>query len=102
MGIRSAVALRDGLDEPMVAKVRDYEASDLPERQKAALRLADVYLIGVGAVPEALRVAAAAQFSPDQIFEIGVLLFKSMQNKVRIALGTDAPEISIKVTPPTE
>jgi hypothetical protein len=102
MGIRSAVALREGLDEPMIVKVWDYESTDLLDRQKAALRLADAYLIGMGHVPEELRRDAAAELTPDEIFEIGILLFKSMQNKVRVALGTDAATVSIEVTVPPE
>jgi alkylhydroperoxidase family enzyme len=102
MGIRSAVALREGLDEPMIAKVWDYESSDLSPRRKTALRLADAYLIGMGHVPDELRREAAAELTPAEIFEIGILLFKSMQNKVRIALGTDAAEVSIQVTAPAD
>jgi hypothetical protein len=102
MGIRSAVALREGLDELMIVKVWDYESTDLLDRQKAALRLADAYLIGMGHVPGELRRDAAAELTPDEIFEIGILLFKSMQNKVRVALGTDAATVSIEVAAPPE
>ena len=86
----------------MIAKVQDYESSDLPERQKIALRLADAYLIGMGRVTADLREAATTVLTSEEIFEIGILLFKSMQNKVRIALGTDAPTVSIRVTPPAD
>ncbi|HEY4887370.1 MAG TPA: hypothetical protein VIJ58_02175 [Candidatus Dormibacteraeota bacterium] len=86
----------------MVAKVWDYESSDLSERQKTALRLADAFLIGFGRVPEELRRSAADLLTADEILEIGILLFKSMQNKVRIALGTDAAEVSIVVTAPSD
>ena len=83
----------------MVAKVADYEASDLPEKRKIALRLADAYLIGMGEVTPALHHEASEQLTTDEVVEIGVLLFKSMQNKVRVALGTDAPEVSVFVVP---
>jgi len=86
----------------MVAKVADYEASDLPERRKTAIRLADAYVIGMGEVNADLRQAAAEQLTTDEVVDIGVLLFKSIQNKVRIALGTDAPEVSIYVVPPPD
>ena len=39
--MRSASAVRRGATEDLVAKLDDYERSDLPERTKAALRLAD-------------------------------------------------------------
>ena len=83
----------------MVAKVADYEASDLPERQKTAIRLADAYVIGMGEVTPELRQAAGEQLSTDEVVDIAVLLFKSIQNKVRVALSTDAPEVSIYVVP---
>jgi predicted translin family RNA/ssDNA-binding protein len=83
----------------MVAKVSDYEASDLPAKRKTALRLADAYLLGMGEVTTELRREAAGQLTTDEVVEIGVLLFKSMQNKVRVALGTDAAEVSVFVVP---
>jgi predicted translin family RNA/ssDNA-binding protein len=86
----------------MVAKVAGYEASDLPERQKTAIRLADAYVIGLGEVTPELRQAAIERLTTDEVIEIAVLLFKSIQNKVRVALGTDAPEISIYVVPPPD
>jgi len=39
--VRSASAVRRGATEALEAKLDDYERSDLPERTKAALRLAD-------------------------------------------------------------
>jgi alkylhydroperoxidase family enzyme len=86
----------------MVSKVWEYERSDLSERQKVALRLADAYVIGMGRVPAPLAAAAAAHLSPAELIEIGVLLFKSAQNKIRIALNTDAPAVSIYVVPPPD
>jgi len=86
----------------MVAKVADYEVSDLPERQRVALRVADAYLIGMGRVTSDLRQEAASHLTQEEISEIGILLFKSIQNKVRIALGTDAPLVSIQIVAPAD
>ena len=97
MGTRSAVALREGLDETLVAAVADYEASDLSEKRKVALRLADAYLIGMGRVPPALRAQVAEHLTPAEVLDIGLLLCKSIQNKIRIALRTDADEVRIHV-----
>jgi hypothetical protein len=85
-----------------VAKVADYESSDLPERQKVAIRLADAYVIGIGRVTPELQRSASTQLTAHEIVEIAVLLFKSSQNKVRIALGTDAPTVAIQVLPPAD
>ena len=39
MSLRQAVARQHGFDEGTAAKIDRYESSDLPDRQKAALRL---------------------------------------------------------------
>ena len=55
MSVRDAVALQQGADEDMLAKVDRYQASDLPDHQKAALRLADVYLAAPGGMTAELE-----------------------------------------------
>jgi hypothetical protein len=97
MSIRYAVAEQRGIDEELVGKVHDYERSDLPERQKVALRLADAFILGMGRVPAPLGQAAAQQFSAAELVEIALLLFKTSQNKVRVALGVDAQEVRVRV-----
>ena len=57
MSVRSAVALDEGADEELLAKVDAYESSDLTEFQKAALSLADVYLGVPSATDDDLRAA---------------------------------------------
>ena len=64
-----------GATEDLVAKLADYEASDLPERTKAALRLADA-LSGEhhptvdGAFMSALR----EHFTDEQILDLGMTI----------------------------
>ena len=43
--LRVRGALERGLDEDMIAKVADFERSDLSDRHKAALRLARAFLV---------------------------------------------------------
>jgi alkylhydroperoxidase family enzyme len=73
--VRYDVARADGLTEERAAMVADdYEASDLSEREKAALTLADGYLgfpAGIGA-DQAARVTAA--FDDDAIASMLVAL----------------------------
>ena len=55
MSLRLAVAKDEGLDEVMADKVDRYEASDLPDRHKAALRLADALMTQPGGIDPTLR-----------------------------------------------
>lgn len=79
------------MDESMVAAVADFENSDIPERQKVALRLVDAFIIGYGNVSDELAVSAHAQFDDEQLLEIGLRVFTASTNKVLIALGVDDP-----------
>ena len=62
-----------GATEDLVAKLADYENSDLPERTKAALRLADV-LSGDRrpTVDGAFMAALREHFTDEQILDLGM------------------------------
>jgi len=64
-----------GATEDLVAKLADYEASDLPERTKAALRLADV-LSGDHhpTVDAAFMAALREHFTDEQILDLGMTI----------------------------
>jgi len=57
-----------------VAKLADYERSDLPERTKAALRLADKLSGEDRAVDAEFMAALRAHFSDDQILDLGMTI----------------------------
>jgi alkylhydroperoxidase family enzyme len=61
-----------GATEDVVAKLADYEQSDLPERTKAALRLADKLWGDPHAVDRAFYDDLRAHFSDDQILDLGM------------------------------
>jgi alkylhydroperoxidase family enzyme len=63
-----------GASEELVDKVRNYEASDLPERTKAALRLADELTGDRPLVDEGFYADLAAHFSDDQILDLGMCI----------------------------
>ncbi len=94
--LRYATARNAGLDETGVSKVWDYESSDLPERQKAALRLADAFVIDFGQVKPELAQASRVDLTESEIVEVGISMFRFSLNKVRVAMHTDAEEFSIK------
>jgi hypothetical protein len=95
MSVRSAVALEEGADEELLAKVDVYETSDLTEFQKAALRLADVYLGVPSAMDDDLRAVILGQLTPTQVVETVLKLMQWSSDKVMVALGHDLDEVRI-------
>jgi hypothetical protein len=95
MSVRSAVALEEGADEELLAKVDAYETSDLTEFQKAALRLADVYLGVPRAADDDLRAVILAQLTPAQVVETVLKLMQWSSDKVMVTLGHDLDEVRI-------
>ena len=68
-----------GATEDLVAKLADYEGSDLPERTKAALRLADRLSgdprpAGRRAVDAALMDDLRRHFTDEQILDLGMTI----------------------------
>jgi hypothetical protein len=92
MSVRNAVALREGMTESTVAKIKDYENSDLEEKHKVALRLTDAFIFGFGRVSEELAAAAHRYFSDAELLDIAGKVFYSTSNKIRVALAIDEPE----------
>ena len=88
--MRLAVAKHEGLDEEMAAKVQHYERSDLSDRHKAALRLADALMTQPGAIDATLREELRRHFSDEQLLELTLDVMKWNYQKVSVALGVDA------------
>jgi alkylhydroperoxidase family enzyme len=63
-----------GASETLIAKLADYEASDLPERTKAALRLADRLTGENPTVDEPFYEALRSYFSDEQILDLGMTI----------------------------
>ena len=95
MSVRSAVALDEGADEELLAKVDTYEASDLTEFQKAALRLADVYLGVPSVTDDHLRAVILGELTPAQVVETVLKLMQWSSDKVMVSLGHDLDEVRI-------
>jgi hypothetical protein len=89
MSLRLAVARQQGLDDTMAAKVDRYEASDLAEGHKVALRLADALMSLPGSISAELREQARRHFSAEQVLELTLDVMKWNSQKVSVALGTD-------------
>jgi alkylhydroperoxidase family enzyme len=61
-----------GATEDLVAKLADYEHSDLPERTKMALRLADRLAGESPTIDDEFYEALRRHFSDDQILDLGM------------------------------
>jgi hypothetical protein len=95
MSARSAVALQRGVDEDLLAKVDDYEHSDLDQSQKASLRLADAYLGSPADITAETRAEIAAHLTPTQVVETTLKVMGFASDKVMVALGLDMEEIRL-------
>ncbi len=98
--LRFDTARDQGLDEDAVDQIVDgYENSELPERWKLAIRLADA-LIADARVDPALRAALLAEFSDEQIVELTATIATAIAfSKASVAFG--APEEMPLVVVPT-
>jgi alkylhydroperoxidase family enzyme len=63
-----------GATEDVVAKLTDYEASDLPERTKVALRFADRMTAPSPSIDDACHEALREHFTDDQILDLGMTI----------------------------
>lgn len=95
MSIRSAVALQQGADEELLATVDHYEDSELPEFQKAALRLADAYLTSPADMDSRTRSGILEHLEPAQVVELVLKLMGYSSDKIMVALHLDLDEVRV-------
>jgi alkylhydroperoxidase family enzyme len=87
---RSPAARARGADENLYAAIDSYEDSGLlDERQKAALRFADAFLITPAETPTSLLETAAEHFTARQLVELALRLVAYSSDKVMVALRLD-------------
>src|SRR4051812_11734780 len=90
MSLRLAVARQHGFDETMADKVAGrYEFSDLSERHKVALGLADALMSQPGSISRRLHENVHEQFSGEEMLELALDVMKWSYQKVAVALGID-------------
>ena len=66
--------MRRGATEDLVAKLADYETSDLPERTKMALRFADRMTAPTPTIDRAFHEALRRHFTDDEILDLGMTI----------------------------
>jgi alkylhydroperoxidase family enzyme len=86
--VRSASAVRRGATEDVVAKLADYEQSDLPERTKAALRYVDRLLADESRIEPAFHAELTRHLTDDELLDLGMTaLFFSGWQRFNEAFG---------------
>jgi hypothetical protein len=92
--LRTVSALDAGGGEAVYNQIDRYETSDLPERQKVALRLVDAIITQPAAIDDTLVAQLRQQFTPPEVVEIiGDVMRNSMQ-KVAVALKLDGAHVT--------
>jgi alkylhydroperoxidase family enzyme len=80
-------------DRAVLDQVDVYESSDLPERQKVALRLTDAMVTQPSGLDDTLVASVRAHFTPAQAIEIVYDVARNATNKFAVALGVDAAAV---------
>jgi len=91
---RSVEALEAGADDDTFEAVDHYATSDLPAPTKAALALVDAIIWTPAALPADVVDEVRAQLSPAQAVEVTLDVVRNAANKIAVALGADAPEVT--------
>ena len=90
--LRLSDAIDAGVDDDFTAKIDRYEASDLDDRHKVALRLVDAFIWQPTAIDAALAAQAHAHFTDDELAELLVDITKWSTQKIHVTLGTDGTD----------
>lgn len=90
--LRLASAARMGVDDALTDKIDFYEASDLSERHKVALRIVDAFIWRPSDIADELVRQAHAHFSAEELAELLVDITKWSTQKIHVVLGTDGAD----------
>ena len=80
-------------DHSAYQAIDHYEGSDLPERHKAALRLADAVITQPMLIDDVLIEPIQTHFSPEATTEIVLDMIRNAANKFAVAVGGDAAQV---------
>jgi len=85
---RQAVAVQAGLNEDMVAKLMNFERSDLPEHVKAALKIPNAIHSGPQTLTQEVWDHARKYYSEQEVVDIVLLSMHGCGSKVAVTLGS--------------
>ena len=66
--------MQDNLTEDKIQKMHDYESSDLSEREKMALRLADKLAFDHRSLDDAFMARLKTVFSEEEVIDLGMAI----------------------------
>jgi len=91
---RSAAAIEAGADESTFTAIDHHADSDLSPLAKAALALVDAMIWNPTAIPEDVVTAVRTHLTDEEAIEVVLDEVRNSANKIAVALGADAPEVS--------
>jgi alkylhydroperoxidase family enzyme len=91
---RAVEALEAGADDATFEAIDHYATSDLPAETKAALALVDAMIWTPDALPAEVVDEVRDRLRPEQAVEVALDAVRNAANKIAVALGTDAPEVT--------
>jgi hypothetical protein len=92
--LRTRAAIDAGGDEAVYDQVDRFADSDLGESHKVALHLTEAVIIRPESLDDSLVARARAAFSDAQLVELVLDVMRNSANKVAVAFGADAPNVS--------
>lgn len=92
--LRTRAAMQAGGDEAVYDKVDGFEGSDLDDRHKTALYLTEALIIRPDMLTDGVVSRAHEHFAPAQLVELVLDVMRNSANKVAVAFGADAPNVS--------
>jgi alkylhydroperoxidase family enzyme len=92
---REGNALDAGGSESLYSDVESFETSErLSERQKAALRYVDALIWTPSKISSGVVAGVREHFTEEEAFELTLDVMRNACNKVMVALGADAPQVT--------
>jgi alkylhydroperoxidase family enzyme len=92
--LRTRAAMEAGGDETVYDKVDRFADSDLEDRQKTALHIAEAIIIRPDALDGSVVRRAREHFRDAQLVELVLDVMRNSANKVAVAFGADTPNVS--------
>jgi hypothetical protein len=92
--LRTRAAMNAGGDESVYDKVESFADSDLDDRQKTALAITEAIIIRPDSLDDAVVRRAREHFTDAQLVELVLDVMRNSANKVAVAFGADAPNVS--------
>jgi alkylhydroperoxidase family enzyme len=93
--------MQAGGDEAVYDKIDSFADSDLAEPHKIALRITEAIIIRPDALDDTTVRRARELFTDAQLVELVLDVMRNSANKVAVAFGADAPNVSEGCRPTT-